>query len=334
MDCHTEPNVCLATKYYTFDGESKQTSEVPEDVKKSLAEDSKFPIHRVDNRKVHGPPAGPERECYENPGPASPMYCVRTATESWVGFKWYKFVDQPELANVFKSLPAAERDSVRAYMQARIENLHKLGKDLPFFDVPGGEDTLPKEKVSIDEALLMTPPAGMEVGYVPVPVYQRKKVRPIDCEVVVGAYAEEPEPISSDYYDEFPEKNNGREQLQCNGPGVDGTNYPGIMFPIPPNPAVNRLSYQYTVPLPDMTVADKPAVPFNNPSIELDDPVPDHEGDTGGEEEGTSRTAAPTPIASPTASPTTPPTSSQSVSPTVSPVAPTNAPTKSPGKSR
>lgn len=168
MDCETEPNVCVATNYFTFDGESKQPRDVPEDVKQRLAEDRrKVPPHRVDNRKVHGPPAGPEQECYDNPGPASPtMYCVRTATESWIGFKWYRFVDQPELTNVFQSLPEAERESVKTYMQKRIVNLHKYaGKDQPWFDVPGGEETLPKEKVRIDEALLLTPPAGMEFGY-------------------------------------------------------------------------------------------------------------------------------------------------------------------------
>mmetsp|Transcript_12794 Transcript_12794/g.15661 ORF Transcript_12794/g.15661 Transcript_12794/m.15661 type:complete len:572 (+) Transcript_12794:169-1884(+) len=140
MDCETEENICLASKYFTFNGELKLPSEVPDNVKQLLESDKRFPTHRVDNRSNHGPPKGPERECFEDPGPSSPMYCVRTGTESWIGFKWYRFVDQPELTNVFKSLPEDERNAAKSYMQARIENLHKLGKDTPWFEPPGGDE--------------------------------------------------------------------------------------------------------------------------------------------------------------------------------------------------
>ena len=34
-------------------------------------------------------------------------------------------------------------------------------------------------------ALLLTPPAGMEVGYVPVPIYQRVRAKPPNCDVVL-----------------------------------------------------------------------------------------------------------------------------------------------------
>ena len=65
---------------------------------------------------------------------------------------------------MFETLPATEQQEAKDYMQARIENLHRAAdKDAPWFDFPGG-GTLPKEKVSIDESLLVTPPAGMEYG--------------------------------------------------------------------------------------------------------------------------------------------------------------------------
>mmetsp|Transcript_12794 Transcript_12794/g.15662 ORF Transcript_12794/g.15662 Transcript_12794/m.15662 type:complete len:256 (+) Transcript_12794:1877-2644(+) len=148
-------------------------------------------------------------------------------------------------------------------------------------------ESLPQEKVSIDEALLLTPPVGMEFGYVPVPLYQRKKVRPIDCEVVVGAYEDEPEPIvSTNYYSGHDELYFDREELQCTGPEVDGMTYPGLIFPNPPDPSAGRLQYAYSVPLPDLTVLDTEMVPFNNPRIELDDSVPTNGGDTGGDDTG------------------------------------------------
>ena len=87
------------------------------------------------------------------------------------------------MQNVFETLPATEQQEAKDYMQARIENLHRAAdKDTQWFDFPGG-GTLPKEKVSIDESLLVTPPAGMEYGYVPIALYERKKARPVDCEV-------------------------------------------------------------------------------------------------------------------------------------------------------
>ena len=319
LDCETEEGICLVSKYFTWEGEAKLPSEVPENVKQNLETEKAFPTHRIDNRRNHGPPKGPERECFENPGPSSPMYCVRTLTESWIGFKWYRFVDQPELTNVFKSMPENERSAAKSYMQARIENLHRFGQDLRWFDPPGGDASLPADKISIDEALLLTPPAGMEFGYVPIPMYQRKKEKPVDCEIVVGAYADEPEPLPSDYYDGFPALYYDRDEvgvLQCAGPEVDGMTNPGVIFPYPSDPAADRLQYAYDVPLPDLTVPDTEMVPFPNPRIELDDSIPNNGSgsfDTGGDKAG-----APTP--DPTPNPTPAPTLNPTPVPTSRPV--------------
>lgn len=67
----------------------------------------------------------------------------------------YRFVDQPELNQVFASLPTeAERTAAKDYMQARIERLHAFqqqdGAEPRWFDAPGGSDSLPKAKVEID----------------------------------------------------------------------------------------------------------------------------------------------------------------------------------------
>ena len=67
----------------------------------------------------------------------------------------YRFVDQPELNQVFASLPTdAERTAAKEYMQARIERLHAFqqqdGAEPRWFDAPGGSDSLPKAKVEID----------------------------------------------------------------------------------------------------------------------------------------------------------------------------------------
>eukprot|EP01050_Picozoa_sp_SAG11_P002956 SAG11_NODE_157_length_14147_cov_8.545202_18_plen_90_part_00 len=65
-------------------------------------------------------------------------------------------------------------------MQARIERLHAFqqqgGAQQRWFDAPGGSDSLPKAKVEIDSALLLTPRAGMQVRW---PNLEGAAVRPI-----------------------------------------------------------------------------------------------------------------------------------------------------------
>ncbi|MEC7986169.1 MAG: hypothetical protein VX278_13475, partial [Myxococcota bacterium] len=97
---------------------------VPTVLKNTLDLRSFVPHRRNDGRYL-GPPADTERACFENPGPADDtLYCTRTENGVWLGFRWYRFVDQPELNQVFASLPASERDAAKCYMQERIERLH------------------------------------------------------------------------------------------------------------------------------------------------------------------------------------------------------------------
>ena len=136
-----------------------------------------------------GPPADKERPCFDTPGPSDDkLYCVRTTDRRWLGFKWYKFIEQPELNQVFAAIPAAERDAAKCYMQRRVERLHAMQntgtKSSParWFRPPAGEAKLPKALVSIDESLLVAPPSGLEVGYVsehtPVPPVALARWRP------------------------------------------------------------------------------------------------------------------------------------------------------------
>lgn len=281
LDCDSEPGMCLAKRYFTVNGDSKFDFEVPESAKSSISD---FPILRVDNREFHGPPKGPEQQCFSQP--SSALYCTRTNKETWIGFRWYKFVDQPEMTNVFLSLPEGERQQAKDFMQARIENLHRAAdKETPWFGNPG-DGPLPKEKVSIDESLLVTPPAGMEVGYVPIAVYERKRAMPVDCEVVVGAYEDEPDPVPADYYVsehyEFNPAGHGRSE--DDGFCYDGGSYPGVMFFHPPDPSADRLNYAYEQPVSDLSVPTAPVEPVLDPLIQLDKTPSSTFVDTGGRE--------------------------------------------------
>ena len=111
------------------------------------------------------PPAG---GCASSPGPADDkLHCAQTTSPSWMAYRWYKFVDQPAMARA--KLSTAES----AYLQKRVERLHTMlakggraaGKWIK-------ERGAAEQLATVDTAQLVVPPQGMEIGYVPVVVYE------------------------------------------------------------------------------------------------------------------------------------------------------------------
>lgn len=109
------------------------------------------------------------RQCLSSPGPADDtLYCFNTLkggdSSTWVGYKWYKFTEQPGLQQAM--LTSTERD----YMQGRIETLHKMmGRTSRWMNAKGAVD---EGLAIIDEGALVTPPKGLEYGYVPIALYE------------------------------------------------------------------------------------------------------------------------------------------------------------------
>uniref|UniRef100_A0A0G4GUG0 Uncharacterized protein n=1 Tax=Chromera velia CCMP2878 TaxID=1169474 RepID=A0A0G4GUG0_9ALVE len=125
---------------------------------------------------LQNPPRG---DCLSSPGPASlTLYCTRTSSPSWVAWRWYKFVDQPTLQRLNLS------EEQKSYLQTRIETLHDmLGQNNRRWQ---------KTKVAarvglaiLDPASLVTPPPGMEKGFVPYTIYEGLE-KPEGCDEVVG----------------------------------------------------------------------------------------------------------------------------------------------------
>ena len=241
-----DPNVlqcengwCSGSSYLQLDSSGTtrivNESDVPDSIKNTLQLREFVPNRRNDGRYL-GPPAETEEACFQKPGPADDkLYCTRTENGVWLGFQWYRFVDQPELNQVFASLPEEQRDAAKCYMQERIERLHAAQNDSQdtWFEAPQGQ--LPKEKAALDPAFLVTPPAGMEVGYVPISVFERKREKPTNCDVVVGAYSEEPEPLPANYYEGFVYEAGEYDQEVCESNPESGSefSYPGIIFGYP-----------------------------------------------------------------------------------------------------
>jgi hypothetical protein len=79
-----------------------------------------------------------------------------------VTYCWYRFADQPALLNA--DLTQAEREE----LQRRVELLHSTWtKEREYLPPPTRG-----ELASLDPALIVQPPEGLEVGYVPICVRQ------------------------------------------------------------------------------------------------------------------------------------------------------------------
>jgi hypothetical protein len=96
--------------------------------------------------------------CWKKPGPAAGPFEAKLGDGSVVTYYWYRFADQPALLNA--DLSAAEREA----LQKRVEMLHKSWtKDREYLPPP----TVGK-LADLDPAILVTPPRGLEIGYVPI----------------------------------------------------------------------------------------------------------------------------------------------------------------------
>lgn len=102
------------------------------------------------------------KSSWKSPGPVAGPFKAYPGDGSVVTYYWYRFADQPAILN------ADLTDEEREALQKRVEKLHKnWTKDREYL-TPPAKGTL----AEIDSALILTPPEGMEVGYVPIATRQ------------------------------------------------------------------------------------------------------------------------------------------------------------------
>jgi hypothetical protein len=103
--------------------------------------------------------------CWKKPGPAAGPFEAKLGDGSVATYYWYRFADQPAMLNA--DLTVEEREA----LQKRIELLHKSWtKDREYLPPP----TVGK-LADLDPAVLVTPPKGFEIGYVPIVTRQGGK---------------------------------------------------------------------------------------------------------------------------------------------------------------
>ena len=117
-------------------------------------------------------PNGP----WNSPGPSAGPFTADLGDGSTVTYYWYRFVDQP--AVVQANLP----DEIRDALQHRVELIHTNWRhtDEYYASPEIGEIA------TLDPAAIVEPPAGMEIGYVPIVTRQQKTPAKVRVFVLAG----------------------------------------------------------------------------------------------------------------------------------------------------
>lgn len=137
-------------------------AEVPAETK--LA-DVRF--ERPANDRPSEPKLTPEASasCWKSPGPKAGPFHAEPGDGTVVTYYWYRFADQPALLNA--DMTPEEREN----MQKRVEAIHRHWPiDRNYLAPPTVGKT-----AEIAPALIVTPPPGMEFGYVPIATGQSHK---------------------------------------------------------------------------------------------------------------------------------------------------------------
>lgn len=169
----TQQNGALVTlpQYYQLNKDSRKPQWTPVS-SQDVPQESGLSQHRFETPKENPqePRTTPEdpQSCWKIPGPTAGPFQARLGDSSIVTYYWYRFADQPAMLNA--DLTAEERELV----QQRVEEIHRnWTKDRDYLTPPDFG-----RLAEIDPALIVTPPRGLEIGYVPVATRQELAVDP------------------------------------------------------------------------------------------------------------------------------------------------------------
>ena len=140
-------------EYYKQIGEERvavAASEVPAETR---LHEQKFEL-----ASPGAPYTSPGAGAWSKPGPKAGPFTVKLADRSVVTYYWYRFVDQPSLQQY------AWSEEKKAELQGFVEKLHLNWPNDRDYMAPPSRGEL----ATLDPALIVTPPKGLEAGYVPI----------------------------------------------------------------------------------------------------------------------------------------------------------------------
>ena len=163
----TDGELMMLPEYYQYFQDSADDRgcwrAIPkEDVPKDLGlEDVDFSNHEDHEPQTYVTPEDPN-SVWLSPGPVAGPFTAHPEDGSEITYSWYRFADQPSIAH--SSLSQEEREA----LQTKVEMMHRhWTKDKEYLAPPtrGG-------LAEFDPALIVTPPEGLEIGYVPIATRQ------------------------------------------------------------------------------------------------------------------------------------------------------------------
>ncbi len=153
----SESGLAKFPQFFRHEGERRvavEASEVPPETGLLASEFANAKQSRSYSAPIEG--------AWKTPGPTTEPQTANLVDGSTVTYVWYRFVDQPSFQQYQYS--AAKKQK----LQAMAEQIHTHWTiDREYMPPPGHG-----KKVSLDAALLVTPPKGKEIGYVPIVIGQ------------------------------------------------------------------------------------------------------------------------------------------------------------------
>jgi hypothetical protein len=135
-------------------------ADVPDETK---LKDARFLPAQTD--QAYTSPADGANNVWTKPGPKAGPFKAKLADGSVVTYSWYRFIDQPSLQDADLS------DADKTRLQSLVEKIHKQWTREKDYLPPPGMGTL----AALDGSLIVTPPAGLEIGYVPIVTRQASR---------------------------------------------------------------------------------------------------------------------------------------------------------------
>ena len=140
---------------FVHQGQSVKTAYKEELPAESGLNEAKFAPFKVSESYV---PSEGGNGVWKNPGPKAGPFQAHLADRSVVTYFWYRFIDQPSLQHAGLSIDEKVR------LQKLVEMMQKNWTPTKEYMAPPRKGELAK----LDPALLIKPPKGLEIGYVPI----------------------------------------------------------------------------------------------------------------------------------------------------------------------
>jgi len=140
-------------QYFKWDGEKRVAVSAADVPAETRLREQEFKV-----AAPGAPYTSPGTPAWRRPGPKLGPFTAKLADGSLVTYHWFRFVDQPSFQQYEWS------EAKKAKLQALVEKVHATWPIDRDYMAPLRHGEL----VVLDPALLVTPPKGLEVGYVPI----------------------------------------------------------------------------------------------------------------------------------------------------------------------